>query len=360
MPLEAYIGEPDIQRLIATLRGEPVDRVPVLENLVDDSHVEKLLGRPAGNTLAYGGDPAKGASEIVSRPMFARDFVELNRLTGQDGLLMEALWTPLKRVNAAGQTVQIVDRSIKTREAWARVVLPDDRDIEDKIQYIREYKAAAQGTKQGVILLGGCIFQTLYEFVVGLSETMMMCVEERDFIEEMLEASTQYFERLFTRAVAEGIDILYFADDFAWKQGLFLPPKMFKDMWLKYARRIVAPAVSAGIPIIFHSDGKIDDAVEWLIDIGVNCINPLDPYGIDYRDYMKRYGDRLALWGNIDVEWPLAHGTPEDVEKDVIAHAEILMPGGRWVAGSSHSVTNFVPHENYVAMLNAFHKHGRY
>jgi uroporphyrinogen decarboxylase len=360
MPLEPYVGEPDIQRLIATLRGEAVDRVPVLENLVDDSHVEKLLGRPAGNTLAYGGDPAKGASETVSRPMFATDFVELNKLTGQDGLLMEALWTPLKRINAAGQAVQIVDRSIKTREDWARVVLPDERDIAEKIQYVREYKDAAKGTKQGVILLGGCIFQTLYEFVVGLSDTMMMCVEDRDFIEEMLETSTQYFEKLFTAAVAEGIDILYFADDFAWKQGLFLPPKMFKDMWLKNAQRIVAPAVNAGIPLIFHSDGKIDDAVEWLIDIGINCINPLDPYGIDYRDYKKRYGDRLALWGNIDVEWPLAHGTPEDVEKDVIAHAEVLMPGGRWVAGSSHSVTNFVPHENYIAMLNAFHKYGCY
>jgi uroporphyrinogen decarboxylase len=111
---------------------------------------------------------------------------------------------------------------------------------------------------------------------------------------------------------------------------------------------------------LFHSDGKIDDAVEGLIDLGIKAINPLDPYGVDYREYKKRYGDRLCLWGNIDVEWPLAHGTPEDVEKDVAAHAEILKPGGRWIAGSSHSITNFVPHENYAAMLNAIQKYGIY
>jgi uroporphyrinogen-III decarboxylase len=86
----------------------------------------------------------------------------------------------------------------------------------------------------------------------------------------------------------------------------------------------------------------------------------MDPYGVDYRDYKKRYGDRITLIGNIDVEYPLVHGTPEEVEKDVIAHMEVLKPGGRYIAGSSHSVTNFVPHENYIAMLNAIHRYGIY
>ena len=61
MQIEPYIGEPDVARLIAQIRGEPADRVPHLEALVEDRHVENLLGRYAGNTLAYGGDPAKGA-----------------------------------------------------------------------------------------------------------------------------------------------------------------------------------------------------------------------------------------------------------------------------------------------------------
>jgi uroporphyrinogen decarboxylase len=358
--LEPYAGEPDVARLIAQIRGQKVDRVPNLENLVDDSHVEKILGRYAGNTLAYGGDPAKGASEATGRPMHAKDFVELNRATGQDVLLMEAIWTPFKKRNAKGVPVQITDRSIKTRADWAQVIQPGGADIADKMQYVREYKEAVKGTRQGVCLLFGSFMQTLYEFVVGLNDFMMLCIEDREFVEEMFDASAVYLEQLVAAAVAEKIDVLYFADDFAWKQGLFLPPKLFKELWFPRAERILAPAVRASLPILFHSDGKIDAAVEGLIDLGINGINPLDPYGVDYRDYKKRYGDRLCLWGNVDVEWPLAHGTPEEVEKDVIAHVEALKPGGRWIAGSSHSITNFVPHENYVAMLNAFHKYGVY
>jgi uroporphyrinogen-III decarboxylase len=360
MQLEPYIGEPDVERFKAVLKGRSVDRVPNFENLVDNQHVEKLLGRDAGNTLSYGGDPAKGASEAVGRPMKAPDFVEFCQITGQDVMVIEALWTPIKKRMPDGSLKPAIDRAVKTRQDWEALVMPDDADIEDRVQYIREYKAAAKGTRIGVAMLGACIIQTLYEMVVGLTDFMMMCYERRDLVEEMLEASTVHFETLTAAAVAEGLDVMYAADDFAWKNGLMIPPALFKELWLDRMARIIAPAVNAGVPVLFHSDGKIDDAVEWLIDIGVDGINPMDPYGVDYRDYKQRFGSRVTLTGNIDVEFPLAHGTPEDVDKDVKAHMDVLKPGGRYIAGSSHSVTNFVPHENYIAMLNAIHKYGVY
>jgi uroporphyrinogen decarboxylase len=253
-----------------------------------------------------------------------------------------------------------MDRRVKTREDWEALVLPTDADVEDRLQYLREYRKAAEGTRMGTMILGGGIFQTLYEFVIGLADTMMMCYEQRDLIEEMLEVSADYYQKLVAAAVAAGLDVFYFADDFAWKNGLMIPPQLFKEIWLPRAARLISPAVEAGVPVFFHSDGKIDDAVDWLIDIGVDGINPMDPYGIDYRDYKKRFGDRITLSGNIDVERPLVHGSPEDVEQDVIAHMEALKPGGRYIAGSSHSVTNFVPHENFIAMINAIHRYGAY
>ena len=113
--LEPALGEPDVARFVAALRGQPVDRVPNFENLVDDQHVTKLLGRFAGNTLAIGGDPAKGASEATGRPMHAKDFVEFAQLTGQDVLVMEALWTPFKKRLPDGSLVPAMNRSVKTR-----------------------------------------------------------------------------------------------------------------------------------------------------------------------------------------------------------------------------------------------------
>jgi len=359
---EPYIGKPDKHRLIASLRGEKTDRVANMEILIEDEHVERILGRKGGNTLGVGGESAKGsqAAESVIRPMYPKDYIDLCKIIGQDAIILENLWTPIKRQNEDGTVELWNDKSFRTKEDINRVIWPDQTDIEKHVQFIREYVQAAKHTDIGVVFLCGCIWQTLYEFVLGFENSMVMSMTESDFIGEMLSKSADYYSKLIQCAVREGIDVLFLADDFAYNKGLFMEPSRFELLWRPHFERLVAPARNANIPIIFHSDGKIDNAVEMLLDMDINCLNPMDPSGVDYRDYKKRYGHRVTLWGNIDIQWPLATGTPEDVEKDVKAHMDILKPGGRWIAGSSHSIVNYIPHENFVTMINAFHKYGKY
>jgi len=359
--IEPYFGKPDKARLIACLRGEKTDRVPNLELLIEDQHVEKFLGRKAGNTLGVGGDPAKGseASEGV-RPMYPKDYIELCQIIGQDAIVVENFWTPFKHKRANGTIGWITDRSIKGRKDIDKIIWPNEADMEERLQYVREYVKAAKGTDIGVIFSGFCIFQTLYEFVVGMHDCMIMLMEDEDFFNELMSRSADYYAELVRRAIAEGVDIIFGADDFAFKGGLLVRPEIFKRLWRPHFDRILEPARSANIPIVFHSDGKIDDCVEMLIDMDINCITPMDPSGIDYRDYKKRYGSRITLLGNIDLQWPLATGTPADVERDVKEHMDVLKPGGRWVASSSHSIVNYIPHENFVAMVNSIHKYGKY
>jgi len=359
--IEPFDGPSDKQRLIAAMRGESTDRVPNFEFLIEDQHVERLLGRPAGNTLGVGGDPAKGSEASEgTRPMYPEDYLELCQIIGQDVVILESLWTPIKQRCDDGSVRAWNDRSFKRPEDLQRVVWPDENDIEERLCHIREYVAAAQGTGIEVMLLCGCIFQTLYEFVIGLNDCMVMVIEEPEVFDELMARSTDYFVELVQRATAEGVDIVFLADDFAYNKGLFIEPRRFERLWRPHFERIVSPALSAGKPILFHSDGKIDAAVEMLLDMGIDSLNPMDPSGIDYRDYKRRYGHRVTLSGNVDITWPLVKGTPEDVERDVKEHMDILKPGGRWIAGSSHSIVNYVPHENFVAMINAIHKYGRY
>ena len=225
---------------------------------------------------------------------------------------------------------------------------------------MEEYREAVKGTKIGVSVFFGCLMQTFYEFVVGMNDFMMACYEDRFFVEEMLEDSTEYWTKFCKAIVDAGVDFIYPADDVAFKTGLFIPLKLFKEIWVPRYKKILSPAVEAGVPIIFHSDGKIDDIIEDLIDVGVDCINPMDPYSMDYRKCKKKYGKNVSLCGNIDIEFPLSKGTPENVEKDVKQHMDVLKPGYGYIAGSSHSIVNYIPHENFITMINAIHKYGKY
>ena len=356
-----YEGAPDVARLVAAMRGEKTDRVPNFEILIEDQHVERLLGRKAGNTLGVGGDPAKGSEAAQgARPMYPADYLELCRIIGQDAIVLENLWTPIRQRRSDGSTAVWSDRSLKRRADLERIVWPGEAEIEERIGYVREYVTATRGTGIGVMFLCGCIWQTLYEFVIGLNDCMVMMIEEPELFEELMARSADYFAELVRRVIAEDVDIIFLADDFAYNKGLFIRQQAMERQWRPHFDRIVAPAREAGLPILFHSDGRIDDALEMLLEMGIDCLNPMDPSGIDYRDYKRRYGHRVSLSGNIDITWPLVKGTPEDVERDVKEHMDVLKPGGRWIAGSSHSIVNYIPHENFTAMINSIHKYGRY
>ena len=126
---EPYEGKPDKNRLIAAYKGEKTDRVPNFEVLIEDKHVSNMLGRKASNTLSDNSDPAKGAdnSDDIARPMKSKDYIEVCNIIGQDAILLESLWTPIKQRMPDGTENSFFDKSFKSREDLKRIVWPGKR-----------------------------------------------------------------------------------------------------------------------------------------------------------------------------------------------------------------------------------------
>ena len=64
------------------------------------------------------------------------------------------------------------------------------------------------------------------------------------------------------------------------------------------------------------------------------------------------------IFGNVPVT--VVQGAPAEVEQDVSQQMDILKPRGRWVAGCSHSIVNYIPQENFVTTLNAIREFWAY
>ena len=67
----------------------------------------------------------------------------------------------------------------------------------------------------------------------------------------------------------------------------------------------------------------------------------------------------MALIGNVHTPL-LAYGDKEEIEEHVRDYCARLGPGGGWVLGSSTSIMAGIPPENFVTMIEAAHKYGRY
>jgi uroporphyrinogen decarboxylase len=81
---------------------------------------------------------------------------------------------------------------------------------------------------------------------------------------------------------------------------------------------------------------------------------------MDLAEVKAKYGNRLALKGNVDCAHTMTFGTPEDVIAETKAALRKGAPGGGFILSSSNSIHSSVKPENYLAMLQTLEKHGRY
>ncbi len=67
--------------------------------------------------------------------------------------------------------------------------------------------------------------------------------------------------------------------------------------------------------------------------------------------FQARYGDRIGVIGGLDVD-RLANGSPERVRARTRQLIEVCGGRGRYALGSGNSIPNYIPVENYLAMVD--------
>ena len=103
-------------------------------------------------------------------------------------------------------------------------------------------------------------------------------------------------------------------DDIANESGPLFSPEVYFRLIAPRFRRVVQGYKSLGYLTIKHSDGDISPVIDWWIDSGVDCIDPVDPAaGLDLGAFKTRYGSRVCLKGNVNCTGPLSSGPEADI-----------------------------------------------
>jgi uroporphyrinogen decarboxylase len=124
-------------------------------------------------------------------------------------------------------------------------------------------------------------------------------------------------------------------------------------------KRLIAPAKEHGKLVAMHTEGKMDQVLPILYEVGFNIVHPVEPESNDIFEVKQRWAGKMAIVGNIPIAL-LAYGHKDQIEERVKEYCVRLGPGGGYVIGSSTSITEGIPPENFVAMTKAVHKYGRY
>ena len=124
---------------------------------------------------------------------------------------------------------------------------------------------------------------------------MMALQADRPFAKLILERTVQR-QRRCAEAIADcGFEAVMFRDDISGNMGLFVAPKLFRELIIPGYRRILEPLVQAGTRIIFHSDGIVTPVLDDIITGGISAYQSIE-YGLnDFHSIIARYGDRVSL-----------------------------------------------------------------
>jgi uroporphyrinogen decarboxylase len=161
--------------------------------------------------------------------------------------------------------------------------------------------------------------------------------------------------RVIEKVVNLPITAVYFQDDIASSGGLLFAIPMIEEFILNYFYEGIEMAKKAGKHIVFHSDGKVTDTLDKLVEIGINAVNPLQPEFNNFEVVKSKYHRKLGVYGGIDNTKIIPDGSIEDIKNHIEYIFECLGKDGGLIM-SSHDIPIHCPHENIESMVKYIKK----
>ncbi|MHC4252884.1 MAG: uroporphyrinogen decarboxylase family protein, partial [Planctomycetota bacterium] len=195
--------------------------------------------------------------------------------------------------------------------------------------------------------------------LLGYEECLMSVLTEPEHFRALLERVVDHNLALAAAAVERyGIGVIATTDDVATATGLLFPAEVYVEILGPAFRRTIEGFKALSCLTVKHCDGDARELMDFWIDAGMDCFDPVDPgAGLTMEEFKRAYGERICLKGNVDCTGALCEGTEEEVADEV---RRCILAGGPegLILSSSNTIHRGVKPENYRAMLEALRRFG--
>ena len=344
-------NEPNFERLRKALFCQEPDRVPLVELQVDHEVKEAFLAKPVGDI----------ETDVEFWHKAGYDYVPI--------LPLIELFANLLPSRTSYTEMAVSDN--KYERKWAQegqgtiLSLKDFDDFDWPNPADADYSRFDQAKAvlpdgMGIIGSVGGMFEFVWQ-LMGFESFSLALVDNPELVDRMFNRVREIVYAVFTNMMDyECIDAVWFCDDIAYTEGMMISPDVLRKYLFPWYKKMAKVCKDRSLPVIYHSDGDLWPVMDDITDAGINAIHPIEPKAMDINELKRKVAGRLCVIGNIDLGSTLTMGTPEDVDAEVQQRIKDLAPGGGYCVGSSNTVTNYVPLENYRAMIEATFKYGRY
>jgi len=332
--------EPDFNRLLKVLNREKTD-VPVLFEYFMNNTVHNILTQ--NESLPSDENLRENVKIIIAFKNAGYDYATF---------IPPDNFAFYHRKEEGGASVSLNDGAgITSQETLDNYPWPDINNLDlSVLEKVTPY------VPEGMKLVASCpdgVEESVIE-LVGFENLCYMIADEPELVKNIFDAVGQRLLDYYTRVVEYDIvGACINNDDWGFNtQTLISHGNM--EMWLfPWHKKINDVIHAAGKPVILHSCGNIYPLMDRVIDyLNVDGKHSYEDSIMPVEDAWEKYHDRISIMGGIDMDF-VARSTPEAVYKRSRAMLERAGLNGGYALGTGNSVPEYIPPENYFAMLQA-------
>jgi len=348
------------ERVLLALRRKQGDRVPIQdapwgttvkrwrrEGLPKNQSPSEYFGY---EMHACGGDNSLQLEQVVIED--TKDYVVFTDSNG----------ATRRNWKNSTSTPELIGFTITSRSIWEEY-RPRMTWNDSRVAWEDQRKAYNQAREQGLF----CYLSFYAGFtricdMVGPERVLIAMVDDPEWVKDMFLTEAQVCVAIAEEMMSRGFDFDagWISDDLGFKYKGFFSRQVYHELLMPAHKLICDCFKSRGKPMILHSCGYITEFVPHLIEAGFDCLQPLEvKAGNDLIALKKRYGDRLAFMGGIDVR-AMADPDPEVIKREISTKVPIAKQGGGYIYHSDHSVPDNVSFEQYCLVMDLIEKHGKF
>ncbi|MDI6741421.1 MAG: uroporphyrinogen decarboxylase family protein [Smithella sp.] len=380
------------ERVIRTLEGKSVDRVPCFCAMMESRTADEILGKPPISTEFITTNPVSifclnKFPEVLTKPIARMNLVKTmhKRNVAQVKMGFDAIWAlyddswrfPDAKTIAvtSGSIFNLIPDGfgdmtymyrgpgIKTPEdfeAWP--YWPDtDAQAHRVYKYFKKFNAEYG---ENTCIVGYGFFGGLQEsmnWAFGIDKVPVWIKKHPDYVNRYLDIIEEIHVKTERAMLEAGVPIVMITDDSAYKTGPFLNPKMVEEVFGHRYRRIIRNVHDRGAKVIFHSCGDNTKLFDLFIGWGVDGLHAYEnTSNVDIYNEKKIRGDKVTIIGGVGIDYLLTERSKDEEIVDKVKELiKKLGPGGRYMVAPVHSEDSLPAHKLQV-MLDAVKKYGSY
>jgi len=144
-----------------------------------------------------------------------------------------------------------------------------------------------------------------------------------------------------------------FGDDLGFKSSLLTNPITLRQHVFPEYKRVIDLIHGSGLPFLFHSCGCIFEVMDDILDLGIDAKHSNEDGIAPFDRWIEDYGQKIGILGGFDMDF-LCANSPDTIYDQVLESGRRFRTiAGGYALGSGNSIPDYVPTENYLAMIRA-------